>query len=456
MATDNQLSSVTERLRDSVSLKMAVVGFLILVLLIPMAMLRNLVAERSDLRAAASQEIVRGWGGRQLVAGPVLVVPATAVRQDAYSRGVTDTRLNVLPETLEIDAELESQVLHRGIHEVPVYRAKAHITGVLRVPGEDEAGPSFQALHRDRAFVALALTDAGVTRATPVLRIGDREIAFEAGGTLYDGWPPHMLARVGDVVAAAEPGAGLPFEIDLDFAGGESLHFLPLGDTTNVTMRSAWPSPSFSGRYLPHQREVGEDGFVAKWALSGPGRPLPATWLDGTLDASIGMASSIGVDMYNPVDLYQKSLRATKYALLFIGLTFAAYFLFETLGRFHLHPMQYLLVGFANAIFYLLLFSLAEHIGFGIAYVLSAVASIVLIAGYSRSVLGGARRAGVMVALLAGLYGFLYLVLEAEDYAMLAGALGLWVILASIMFMTRHVDWYRPRAPKAAGVESLQ
>lgn len=450
MQTESSLSSIADRLRGSVSLKMAVVGFLILILLIPVAMLRDLVGERSQLRATAAADIMRGWGGPQLVAGPVLMIPARVVSNDSHSRRVTDTRLNVLPETLEIEADLESQVLYRGIHEVPVYRAKVGISGVLRVPEEQAAGPSLEALYRQNAFLALALTDAGAARSAPVLRIGGREIPFEAGGALQNGWPPHMLARVGDIVAAAEPGARLPFEIELDFAGGEALHVLPLGDTTNVAMRSAWPSPSFTGRYLPHQREVGSDGFVAEWSLSGLGRPLPAAWLDGTLNASIGTASAVGVEMYSPVDLYQKSLRATKYALLFIGLSFVAYFLFETMGRLQLHPMQYLLVGFANALFYLVLFSLAEHTGFGIAYIVSAGASVVLIAGYSRSVLGDTRGAGVMAALLTGLYLFLYLVLQAEDYAMLAGALGLWVILASIMFLTRHVDWYRPRAPTAA------
>ena len=449
MPTDSS-SAIAERLRESVSLKMILIGFLILVLLIPVGMLRSLVTERSHIRHTAASDIMRGWGGPQLIAGPVLMIPASAVSHDAHSRQVTDTRLNLLPETLDVEAGMESQVLYRGIHEVPVYRAKVRLTGVLTVPEEQPVGAALEALHQSDAFVALALTDAGTTRSAPILRIGGRVIPFEAGGALQDGWPPLMLAPVGDLVAAAEPGAGLAFEIDLDFAGGESLHVLPLGGTTNVTIRSPWPSPSFTGRYLPHHREVGDDGFAAEWSLSGLGRPLPAAWLDGTLDASIGTASAVGVEMYNPVDLYQKSLRATKYALLFIGLSFVAYFLFETMGRLQLHPMQYLLVGFANALFYLLLFALAEHVGFGLAYIVSAGASVVLIAGYSRSVLRGARGAAAMAALLVGLYLFLYLVLQAEDYAMLAGALGLWIVLAAIMFLTRHVDWYRPRAQNAA------
>ena len=450
METESSLSLVAQRLRESVSLKMVVIGLLILILLIPIAMLRGVISERSSLRSAAAADLMRGWGGPQVIAGPVLMIPASVVSHDAYSRQVTKSRLNVLPEALDIDADLESQVLYRGIHEVPVYRATVRISGVLRVPDENAAGPAIESLDRRNAFVALALSDAGTVRSTPVLRIADREIPFEAGGALQEGWPPHMLARIGDIVAAAGPDAAIPFEIDLDFAGGESLHVLPLGDTTNVTMRSPWRSPSFTGRYLPHQREIGVDGFAATWTLSGLGRPLPGTWLDGTVDASIARHSSVGVEMYSPVDLYQKSLRATKYALLFVGLSFVAYFLFETLGRLQLHPLQYLLVGFANAMFYLLLLSLAEHIGFGVAYVLSSGASIVLVAGYSRSVLGGTRGAALMAVLLTGLYLFLYLVLQAEDYAMLAGALGLWMILATIMFTTRHVDWYRPRAPKEA------
>jgi inner membrane protein len=373
------------------------------------------------------------------------MIPARAVSIDSNGRTVTDTRLNLLPELLDIDASLDPEVLYRGIHEVPVYRAKVRVSGIVRIPDDEAADPALELLRRN-AFLALALTDAGATRSAPVLRIEGREIPLEAGGSLLAGWPPHMIARVGDIVAAAEPGARLRFEIDLDFAGGELLHVLALGDTTNVTMRSAWPSPSFTGRYLPHEREVRDDGFTAAWTLSGLGRPLPAQWREGTLDASIGVTSTVGVELYNPVDLYQKTQRATKYAILFIGLSFVAYFLFETMGRLRLHPMQYLLVGFANALFYLLLLSLAEHIGFGAAYFMSAAASIVLIAGYSLSVLRNASRAGVMAAMLAGLYLFLYLVLQAEDYAMLAGAVGLWVILGAIMYLTRHVDWYRPRA----------
>ena len=445
MINENEKPSLAERLRESVSLKMAVVGFLILVLLIPVGMLLGVVAERSELRDAAAEDILRGWGGRQLLAGPLLLVPATVVQTDAYERRVASSRsMNYLPESLAFEAALDPQVLYRGIHDVPVYRATVSVRGILRVPSADPAGPDVQTLDFARAKFAMAVTDAAALRATPVLHIGGREIPFTAGGSLHTGWPPHIVADVGEVLAAADPRAELPFRVELDFTGGERLQFLPLADATHVSMEAPWAAPSFIGRHLPQEREVGDDGFKAEWQLTGLGRPLPAEWLDGTVDTAAALESAFGVELYEPVDLYQKTERATKYAVLFIGLSFVAYFLFETMGRFLLHPMQYLLVGFANALFYLLLLSLAEHIGFGLAYLASAVASILLVAGYSQSVLRSSRRAGVMAALLAGLYGFLYLVLRAEDYAMLAGAVGLWCILGTIMYLTRHVDWYRP------------
>lgn len=448
MSLPNESSTLAfvARLRESVSLKMAVIGFLILLLLIPVGMLRGIVEERSQLRYGVAREVLRGWGGAQLVAGPMLVVPATTFVSDARERRLADSRLHVLPGRLDVDAVLEPSVLYRGIHEVPVYRARVRITGTIPVPARAPGALPIETLATERASVVFAMSDAGAAHASPVLVLDGREIPFEPGGTVVNGWPPVMTARVGDVLAAAEPGALLPFGIELDFNGGESLQFLPLGDTTTVNMASTWPAPSFTGYRLPRDREVREDGFTAAWSTSGFGRPLPSTWLDGTVDVSLAMQSAFGVSLHGGVDLYQKTLRATKYALLFIGLSFLACFLFETMGRFVLHPLQYLLIGFANALFYLLLLSLTEHVGFGLAYMASSFASIALIAGYCRSVLGSVRRASLMALLLAALYGFLYLVLQSEDYAMLAGALGLWGILGSIMYFTRGVDWYRPGA----------
>ncbi len=233
----------------------------------------------------------------------------------------------------------------------------------------------------------------------------------------------------------------------LQLNGADSLRISPLGDTTKVTMNSTWPSPSFVGNYLPEHREVSDSGFSAAWQVSSLGRSLPSQWTGKTAIKGNKQQMSFGVDFYQPVSLYRLSLRAAKCAVLFIGLTFVAYFLFEVMAGLRLHPLQYLLVGFANALFYLLLLSLAEHIGFGWAYLASSGASISLVAGYSVAILGRESRGLLMAIILAGLYSFLYMTLKAETYALLAGALGLWITLAIIMFLTRRIDWYAQGGP---------
>jgi inner membrane protein len=217
---------------------------------------------------------------------------------------------------------------------------------------------------------------------------------------------------------------------------------LPLADSTSVSIHSTWDSPSFIGGHLPETRDVRADGFDATWRISNLGRDLPSRWTSESYQYQQAERSSFGVGLFVPVGMYQLADRATKYAVLIIGLTFVGYFLFEVISRLHLHPLQYLLVGFANTLFYLLLLSFSEHIGFGWAYLVSSVASTMLIGGYSGSILGSRRRAVVIVGMLAGLYGFLYLTLNAENYALLAGSLGLWVILGLVMYLTRGIDWH--------------
>ena len=228
----------------------------------------------------------------------------------------------------------------------------------------------------------------------------------------------------------------------LDLGGTRSYQLQALGDETLVTMTSNWPDPSFFGAFLPEAHTITASGFSAEWRTTSLGRTLPSKWRQGDLGQATIESAIIGVELFVPLGLYQLTDRATKYAIMFIGLTFVAYFLFEVLGGLRLHPLQYLLVGFGNAIFYLLLLSLAEHLGFGFAYALSAFASAGMITGYSLSVLGDRRKAILMLGILSLLYGFLYLTLKAETYAMLAGSVGLWGSLALIMYLTRDIDWY--------------
>lgn len=242
----------------------------------------------------------------------------------------------------------------------------------------------------------------------------------------------------------------IPFEITVEVNGTRDLRFTPAGNETLVNLRSPWPHPSFAGAPLPQDRTITGSGFTSTWNVPYYGRSFPALWFVNTvnreqLTQSIA-AASFGVALVRPVDIYQQSERAVKYAALFIVMTFVIAFLWEIIHGVLVHPVQYLFVGFALCVFYLLLLALSEHVGFDAAYVTAATANVGLIAWYWNWVIrGGARHGLLMGVVLSALYGYLYLLLRLEDYSLLAGAVGLFVMLAAVMFLTRRIDWYTLR-----------
>lgn len=436
------MQNLVSRLRQSASVKAFTIGFLILVLLIPLQMVRGTINDRSQIHETARLDIQRTWGHSQLIAGPVLVLPYEA--EHTNDRGDVSTRtteLYVLPDALQIDSSVASEIRYRGIHEVPVYTATASLKGRFASIDAAELGIDSGRVHWADAFVAVGISDGRAITETPSLGLAGRSIPFAPGGQLIDGLPPQIQAPLG-AGAASDLSAPLSFDIELNFNGSESLYFLPLGDSTQVAMNSIWPSPSFAGRYLPHTRDVSDGGFTAEWSVSSIGRTLPSRWTEHSAAAASATSSAFGVDLYMPIGIYRLTLRAIKYGALFVVMTFVSYFLFETVAGLRLHPLQYLMVGLANVVFFLLLISMAEHIGFGLSYLASALASSGLVIAYSHAVLGARSRAGIVACLLFALYAFLYMTLKAESYALLAGALGLWVALAVAMFLTRRVDWY--------------
>jgi inner membrane protein len=438
----------------SASLKALTIGVLILVLLIPMSMIKGVVHDRQSVHEHARQDIKRAWGNDQLIAGPVLMVPfrQTERRKDGDIKVYTRFAY-VLPTELRIEAGTDPEIRARGIHEVPVYTASISFSGTLPMPDASrldliDAVPRFE-----DARVLLSVSDARAIAEIPEVTIGAGSATFEAGGqTFLQDLAAPIVANVGGIVTGEGP---VRFSIRLRVKGSDALRFLPLADTTHATMNSTWADPSFTGSYLPESHRVSADGFGADWRISSLGRALPSQWTDRGEISSRIKTSAFGVTFYMPVSLYQTTLRATKYAVLFIGLSFVVYFLFEILVNLRLHPLQYLLVGFANAMFYLLLLSLAEHMSFALAYTLGALGSITLVAGYSGSVLAGRRRGLIMAGVLAVLYGFLYMTLKAENGALLGGSIGLWIALATIMYVTRDIDWYDYAHPDSAG-EAVQ
>ena len=430
------------RLRQSASIKVITIGFLVLVLLIPLAMVRDTIHDRNSVHQSARHEIQRTWGQSQTIAGPVLVLPFdTAHVNNHGERYVRHTEMYILPELLEIDAAIDSEIRYRGIHKVPVYSARIQLSGRFAPIDTRALGIDGASVRWAEAYVVLGVSDGRAITETPSLILNDQSVAFAPGGTLVAGLPPQVQAPLGDQLTRGRDEA-LEFSTTVHLKGSESLYLLPLGDTTRASMRSAWASPSFAGNYLPETRSITDEGFEADWRVSSIGRTLPSYWQKDTNKADSAALSAFGVELYMPISIYRLTLRAATYGVLFIVLTFVTYFLFEIVAGLRLHPLQYLMVGMANVVFFLLLIALAEHIGFGAAYFASALASSGLIVGYSASVLGQRRRALIIGSVLFVLYGFLYMTLKAETYALLAGSLGLWAALALIMYLTRRIDWY--------------
>ena len=431
------------RLPQSASIKVFAIGILILVLLIPLSMIEAVIYEREQMGFTAKQDIQRTWGNPQQVAGPVLVVPYDTVHTNSRGDEFTNRHhLFVMPEELKIDGNIDPEIRYRGMHNVPVYTAQLTMRGKFSATWLDEMNIAPQNVDWKGVLIALAVSDARAITEIPSVTLPDGEVRFVPGGMQVHGFPPQVVAPIGREIDAEKLRQALSFEIDLNLNGSESLQFLPAGDTTSVTLRSSWASPSFSGNYLPEHREIAADGFNASWRVSSIGRELASRWTDASGIGSTSDTSYFGVDLYMPISVYRLTERATKYGVLFLGLTFVTYFLFEVVAGMRLHPLQYLLVGFANSLFYLLLLSLAEHIGFGLAYLVSCVGSCGLIIGYSWSVLGSRSSALIMSSVLLLLYSFLYMTLKAENFALLAGTIGLWVSLGVTMYLTRSIDWY--------------
>jgi inner membrane protein len=430
--------------------------FLVIVLLvIPLARIDGLVRERQAARDQVVEDIARSAAGPQTLTGPLLVVPYTRTlhetQLDAGRTPVTVTRevtgeLRLLPALVELDGKLATDERRRGIYRARVFDATARLTGRFDVPARfgiaaaDLASYSF-GLPR----LVIGISDIrGIGNALSLSANGQR-IAFVPGTGL------RMLGagvQAPLALTSSESQQPLQFQVDLSLLGTSHFQFTPVGRETHVMLSSDWPHPSFVGQFLPREREITGTGFTADWRTSFFSTNLeeamircPAQAEPTVPDCADFSSRHFGVSFVDPVDQYLKSERAVKYGFLFILLTFAGFFLLEVLRRFSVHPVQYGLVGLALALFFLLLLSFSEHIGFAAAYAVSAVACVGLITYYVTHVLGSRLHGAGFGASLAALYALLYAILGSEDYALLTGSVLVFALLALVMVLTRRVNW---------------
>ena len=440
-------------------LKMLVIGALALVLLVPLAMVQGLVAERAALKHEVVRSVAQSAAGTQRVTLPVLVVPyvhkwvetVESLDEQGRKRTVRHERgaagaARLLPDAVAVRSAPQLAHKYRGLYRVLTYTAPLAVSGRFAIPKDFGFAPLEGRVEWGTPVFALGTSDPRGIRNAPILDWGGARIAMQPG-TGGD------LTRLGQGISAAVPGllaaspSAVEFKVDIELAGMERISFVPSGRETRVSLAAAWPHPSFFGKFSP-EKTIGPGDFSAEWKTSFFSTDAAQAYAvcGASAKCEAFEANEFGVSFIQPADLYQQLERSAKYGFLFIGLTFAAFFLFETLKALAVHPVQYGLVGLALALFFVLLVSLSEHIGFASAYAAAAAACVGLIVVYAGAVLRGWGRAAAIGAQLAALYGVMYLLLKSEDYALLMGSLFLFGLLAAIMLGTRRVDWYSLRA----------
>jgi len=427
-------------------LRFLIAAGLLLVLLIPLFLIRSTINERERYRNEAVHEVGESRARQQQLLGPVLVIPWSEQYQsetrDADGRVkiellTRDGRDVYLPQQLQIEGELHPDARRLGLFKVPVY------TWDARVRADFYTLPPVSGRTYGRAYLALGVSDVRGLVGSPALRVNGEALTAQPGSRLLENQSSGLHALL---PGEGETWADTPITVELDFIldGTRRLSIVPVGDDNTITLTSSWPHPSFvNGNFLPNEREVGADGFKATWAISSLAstaqRQLRQKLGNHGTDRSLEV---LNVALVDPIDVYTLADRASKYGILFIVLTFVGFVLFELIQRLRIHPLQYLLIGLALAIFFLLLLSLSEHIAFWQAYLIAAAACIGLQGVYLSGVLRNRVFGLTFSGLLAALYAVLYLLLQSEGYALLMGSILLFAILAVIMWMTRKLDWY--------------
>jgi inner membrane protein len=438
-----QASSLLQTARKSPLLQVLLVGFLILLLQIPIAMIDGLIGERRDTRDEVMQEVTDKWRREQTIVGPMLIVPYVHRWTETDDKGQTRARTQMrhasfLPQVLGIDGDVRSETRHRGIFAVPVYRATIEITGRFGRPGFADWGIPAGDARWDRAQLIMRISDGRAIQEQVNLSWNGEAFPFKPGAGEYGGTDPGIHVPL----KGALKGESFEFSLTLKLNGSTSLRVAPFGKDTTLHLASSWPHPSFQGNWLPATHGVGDEGFEADWTIPYLGRNYPQQWRS-TADYEEQIVNSFfGVDFLYPVDNYRMAERSVKYEIKFLLMTFLVIWLFQVVSRLRVHSLQYLLVGAGMCLFYLLQLSLAEHLGFLTAYLIASTATTVLLTGYSLFVVKTGRRAAVIGSVLAALYVYLYILLQEEDYALLVGSIGLFVALAIVMYATRKIDWH--------------
>ena len=417
--------------KESTVLRILLIGAIVILLTIPNFMVQSLINERHQYRLDAINEIGKSWAGAQIVGGPVISVMKKEERKNkngnVYFKKETS---HYLPEKLEVNADVTPEVRYKGIYELVLYKSKIKMKGQINLTKLKEHFPTEDF---DEIYISFNVSD---------LRGIQKDVKLKLNGKDYNLVPglKNKIFRNGFYADIQYDKDTLQyFEIEFDLNGMENLEFIPLGKSSEININSPWNNPGFFGAFLPTSRIIKEDGFNAKWIVNYFNRTYPQEWHNATYDV---FPSAFGVKLLIPVDEYQKTMRMSKYSLMIIVFTFLSFFLVEVFSKKIIHPIQYLLVGLALIIFYSFLLAISEYIVFHYSYLISSLLTITLVGLYVMSIYKSKQIAVIIAGMLFLFYGFMYVILQLQDYSLLLGNIALFIILALVMFFTRKINWY--------------
>ncbi|WP_018342250.1 cell envelope integrity protein CreD [Cytophaga aurantiaca] len=439
--------------RTSITLKMVIIGILILVLLIPTNMVENLIREREYIRDEAVKEVAAKWGLDQTIGTPVISIPYYTQGIDANGHKQTYIHYaHVLPNDIQIESKVTPEKKKRGLYEIVLYNTQTTIKGTFKSEIDKLQQLTSNGLRLDQAHIELGISDLkGLKDIVSFNMDGMDTIEFNPGIPNNDIYYSGMSFPI-NLTDKTE----FAFECKLNLNGSTSLHFLPYGKKTSVELHSSWGDPSFEGYFLPDSSKITDTSTYAKWKILQLNRNYPQYGLDAfirTSEQAAGLQqgqsdSSFGVRLILPVDEYQKTNRSAKYSIMFILLTIVSFFFVEIINKKRVHPIQYLLIGFGIVLFYILLLSISEHLNFDTAYWISCVGIVLLISLYTQSIFRKLKITFLISAILLILYVFFYALLQLQNYSLLMGSVGLFIILGTTMYLTRNIDWYKEENPK--------
>ena len=430
--------------QDSILVKLGVITIIILTLLIPSSWIQDLVSDREAYQQQMMGNVSDKWSGSQLIRGPVLIIPYKKQLTEIGANNTTVSRqttgnIYVLPQALQIKAGVKTEKFEKGIYDAIVYNSAVQLQGNFIKPDIAQLGINPNDVMYDKARLVFSLSDLKGLKNNPLIKIQNQTYTAEPAngdGVLFN----NSL----QVNFPLQKDTGFVFSYALDIKGSNDLNFLNIGKTTDVEINSDWKSPNFNGRFLPDTRDTTDKGFKAKWHTSYYNRPFPQQWLNDNYNLTSKKALSdalFGVKLQLPVDQYHKVMRTTKYSLLIILLTFVSLFMTEMIKKVRIHLFNYTLIGAAMVVYYTLLLSFSEQIGYNYAYLLSSVSTIALISIFTAALLKNRNMARLFTFILSIFYGFIFIIIQLETLSLLFGSIALFLIIAALMYFSLKINW---------------